>query len=173
MSESEPTRIPHVVKVCLALDSALTGKYIKSIFSHRNFLETLMILPASVTAAFALFLSFVVASPIKESPVSYAGHKVVRFNVTNHDQYSTLLALKNEYHLDLWSSLRAGGLVDVRIEPDFLDLMMAKTGSIEKTVLIDDVQSLVDEEVKHSVAAHQDRAGTNVVMGRRFTRLSF
>ncbi len=81
-----------------------------------------------------------------QDEVRYDGHRIVRALPVNRRQVATILELSP----DLWShGIAIGRIVDFRIPPELWDAWLATGIGFE--ILIDDVQTLIDEEQNRPV----------------------
>ncbi|KAJ3306668.1 hypothetical protein HDV03_004298 [Kappamyces sp. JEL0829] len=101
------------------------------------------------------------ALPAQADP--FQDHQVLRFQVQTQAQYETLQQVIHDHQLDVWSSLRIGG-VDVRIPPDLVPEIKTRTASMESAVLVANVQALVESEAAHSAAMRS--LGTDPTLDR-------
>lgn len=93
-------------------------------------------------------ISFVLLSLVACIPASYKpyhGHKVLRFEVKNEDQISLLKNLVRTNRLDVWSDIKIG-FTDIRVPPSALPHIYAASSDIFSTVMIPNLQTLIDQE---------------------------
>jgi murein tripeptide amidase MpaA len=83
----------------------------------------------------------------------FEGHQVLRFNVENETQMGLLNQLMTDHKLklDLWNHLHIGA-VDIRVPAESLSAVQDLTTDIKHSVMIPNLQVLLDEEKAHSLA---------------------
>ena len=121
------------------------------------------------------------SAPFKTGTGSYEGHKVYRVKVSNATVKGLLAGeLEKRYHFDAeseslvqswdsWSaSLKTGSDFDVRIPPT--DQLYFESLPLEKSVLIENVQSLVDVEFQAQLEASLRLARTQDDEGEFFKK---
>jgi len=92
--------------------------------------------------------------PLQTEVVKYEAHQVWRYNLpADGPQRAILAGFITQHRLDLWGESRTW--VDVRVPPLHQNKLAAL--SLPYTVLIDDLQALIEEE-KTSIAAAKDDA---------------
>ncbi|KAI8909608.1 hypothetical protein EDD86DRAFT_246975 [Gorgonomyces haynaldii] len=93
-----------------------------------------------------LLFSLLSAASAVDAPVRYDGHKVLRFQVINRSKLASLeKALQGIPSASLWNHLEVGN-VDVRVPPSEIAAFTRQTTGIPHSVMIDDVQQLIDEQ---------------------------
>jgi murein tripeptide amidase MpaA len=97
-----------------------------------------------------LFLASAFAAPLKGF---YQGHQVVRFTVQNLQELQSLekLVQDSNFKLDLWSHFHIGA-VDIRVPVDMIQIVQEATMNVTQRVMIENVQTLIDEENIHSAS---------------------
>jgi glutamyl/glutaminyl-tRNA synthetase len=96
-----------------------------------------------------LFALFVVFFGSTLSKVSYRGDQVLRFNLTTQAQFNILQHLEEQNHVDIWSKHQGLTKIDIRIPTTSFDIVkkqLLEKFNIQYSVLIKDVQHLIDEE---------------------------
>ncbi|KAJ3332635.1 Carboxypeptidase A4 [Blyttiomyces sp. JEL0837] len=130
-----------------------------------------------VTSLLACSLFFTLASVVDAYPVGYkgkyAGHKVYRFTVVNEDQVRLLNDYVNDATLgvDVWSDVHVG-IVDLRsdrLPSTALHILDdVNLADIERKVIIDDVQAVVNKDRSH-MNIHSNALRKQVVSGNGTT----
>merc|ERR1719290_225960 len=102
------------------------------------------------------------------SAKSYSNHKVLRVEVKDETDAKAISELENKY--DFWTEIRIGHHVDIMASPDNLEDLrsLLKSLNIEFAIMIEDVQSLVELEMKAS-----DRAKTKIWTGHNMDWTSY
>ena len=112
------------------------------------------------TIAVLFFVLLAFASGQKSN---YDGYKVLRLNVQDLSQGDILRSLEAAGKYDFWTEIRKSGSVDVMVNPEeeaeLLDIL--DSVQITHSVMIDDVQSLVEQSRMASNEQHL-RQGHNM-----------
>jgi hypothetical protein len=98
-----------------------------------------------LTATILSFLSALTAAA--SSP--FQGHQVLRFAPSSSQEVEFLRNLAAENNLDVWNSIHIGG-GDIRVAPGQISFVKDVTKDIEQSVMIENVQDLIDAEQRHS-----------------------
>jgi murein tripeptide amidase MpaA len=83
------------------------------------------------------------------SKETYDGHQVIRFNLTTKAQLNILHELEENNKIDIWTEHQGLSAIDVRIPKAFrqeVEEKLLKKYNIQHTVVIKDVQELLNEE---------------------------
>ncbi|KAI8898822.1 hypothetical protein BC833DRAFT_588250 [Globomyces pollinis-pini] len=109
--------------------------------------------------AVALFISSAVAAPTRGI---YEGDAVYQFEVSNEEQRSLIASLFKDHTLglDAWTKLRIG-TVDIHVPSKSDKVVLSKLAALKKTVLIKNLQTVIDEEANYS-AVNKEKLASNV-----------
>ncbi|KAF9937764.1 hypothetical protein BGZ75_006190 [Mortierella antarctica] len=119
------------------------------------------LLSLSAVAALSVLLTPTVALPtLAPIPVSYDQHRVVRIQVRNEAELKALSDNENALDFDYFTHEKnIGGHVDVRISPSSFPKFQAL--NLEYTTLIDNLQTVLDEEQQADAKFQQVWAASN------------
>ncbi|KAI8909607.1 hypothetical protein EDD86DRAFT_205847 [Gorgonomyces haynaldii] len=85
------------------------------------------------------------ATPVK----SYQGYKVLRFPITQKNHVDLIGKVVSSYDgASIWTE-HGQGTIDVMVKPDDHTSFLQDTGNLDHSVMVEDVQALIDAEAAH------------------------